>query len=554
MKRFLRFRLKTLLALVTLLSLYLGWHVYSTNRQKQAVGAIRNLGGWVYYDFQIVDDKFDPNGQSWVPERIRSRLGVDFFHSVVQVNMVYNDDGKARLDNNQTSGDAMRYVGQLKDVEVLLLKEGQATDENLQYVAGLPRLRRLYMWDAANVSDFGIQQLGKLKNLKYVHCSEARLTDVSLDVFGRMPQLDGLSLQGNRFTDLGLERLKSLSNLNSLWIGRGETRITDVGLKHVYGLKKLREFDVQGSPITMSGLQELQKAIPRLKVYHGLTDKPNAAVATAAPNPESPLLCFLSDKHDPPSDEKQPWPGTYWRPDGTLVEGTDALQPLRATASVFTKSNEPHLNIFVLTRDTQHRPFGEIDLLDLQENVIDERLLKIHSYHGQPVAGTRDMYWQQFLVPIPKDKKFPDRGTIRIRYVPNDWESLSLMSATEDHPSINHDGLVHVATGESLQKKAFVSLYVDKKDGDRYEYRLVGRDKKNAAIQSTGFRRAEVPRESYVLTFEFGEPLAKFKDFELLGRPKFTAEFCDVSFHLGIITSPVMRQPDGTLTAPVNEK
>lgn len=286
MRRFLRFRLRTLLIAVTALSIYLGWHVHSAETQRNALDGIHNLGGWAYYDFQIVNDQFDPKSKSWVPEWLRRKLGNDFFHDVVHVNMVYNDDGPHRLENNQTSDAALSIIGRLPNVRLVGLSGGQATDSGLHELSKVKQLRRLLMWDAAQVTDEGIKQLRNLPHLKYVHCSNAQLTDESLRTFATMKQLDGLSLQGNHFTDRGVAYLTGLRKLKELWIGLGPTQITDAGLKHLEKLSALKVLDVQQASITLDGLTHLVEARPNLTVYHGLTEKlpARASVATKVGN------------------------------------------------------------------------------------------------------------------------------------------------------------------------------------------------------------------------------------------------------------------------------
>ncbi len=546
MKRFLRFRLSTFLIAFTIFAIWLGWYVHSVRQQQAAVAVIKRFGGWIYYDFQFVSGKFNPQAKSWVPDWLRTRLGTDFFHSVVRVNMVYNDDGPKRLDNGQVSGEALEYIRQLPRVEELLLKETQATDENLHYLKRLKRLRRLYMWDAADVSDVGIQQLAGLRNLQYVHCNGAHLTDFSLAIFGRMPNIEGLSLQGNSFTDRGLAHLKSLSNLKSLWLGMGDTRITDAGLKNVYVLKNLQEFEIQGAPVTASGLGELQIKLPKLKIYHGLTNTPKLAVVTTLPPADAPQLCFLSDRHDPPGDHNKPWPGTYWRPNGEVVEKTKELEDLRSTASAFTRRTDRHLNIFVLVRDEAASPSGEIDLLDDGGKPLSEQFLANPAYSGRSIKT--DHFWQQFVLPMPEKLELPERGTIRLRYTSGTWRSLATFSASEQFSLLNAIGVTHVATGDDAAGHAFVSIYIRSPDGDRYQYKLVGHDKKKQTIRSSGTRQTGDLTSSYVLTFEFLYPRVKFTDFELLGRSKYTTDYKSISFHPGHITTPVMRQPDGSLT------
>ena len=553
MKRFFRLRLKTLLILFTIVAIWLGFYVRSARQQQAAVHALGQLGGWSYYDYQIVKGSFDPNAKSWVPDWIRLPLGNDFFHSVVSVNLVYNDDGPKRIDNGQTTGEALQYVGQLSHLKELLLKEGQANDDNLRYLSGLSHLRRLYMWDAAEVSDLGIQQLAGLRNLEYVHCSNAHLTDVSLAIFGQMPKLNGLSLQGNRFSDRGLERLKSLSKLESLWVGTGDTHITDTGLKYVYGLKKLREFEFYNAPVTETGIQELRTALPKLTIYHGIVENPKPKQYSEPPPAGAPQLCFLSDQHDPPDDDKEPWPGTYWRPDGTIVEKKTDLIPLRTTEYSTIGIKQPLLNIFLMVQDVEHHPSTEIDMLDDAGKPLHEQWLALTPYSGK-VTKDADHFWQHYPLIVPEHFKLPQRGTIRVRYAHGNWQELATFPASDEQSLLNARGVSHVATGDDGAGNAFVSLYIQSPEGDKYQYELSGRDKKKSTIRSSGMRQAGDLRASYVITFEFPAPRSKFTEFVLLHRPKYTATYEFVSFHPGMITTPAMRQPDGTLTATQQQK
>ncbi len=99
-RRFFRFSLRTLMIVVTVFCIWLGWQVYTARQQREAIIVIQNLGGWVYYDFQIFDtasrpgstyENFDLNAESWVPTFLLNRSGHDFFHHVVHVNMAFQD-------------------------------------------------------------------------------------------------------------------------------------------------------------------------------------------------------------------------------------------------------------------------------------------------------------------------------------------------------------------------------------------------------------------------------------------------------------------------------
>src|SRR5262245_27543001 len=169
-----RFRLRTLLVVVTLVSIWLGYHVHRTNVQKQSVAAIRQYGGWVRYDFQFPSGDysysgFDAKARSIVPLWLIDRLGIDFFHDVVQVNLNYSDDSGKREDNKNGSDQALQYLDGLPQLRTLLLSGTQASDDGMRHLAGLKNLEYLFMWDVVNITDAGVAYLRGLKNLHYIH-------------------------------------------------------------------------------------------------------------------------------------------------------------------------------------------------------------------------------------------------------------------------------------------------------------------------------------------------------------------------------------------------
>src|SRR5262245_15562709 len=103
-----RFNLRTLLLAMTALGVWMGWYVTAARRQAEAVAEVRRLGGWVLYDFEfdptVRGTSRIPNAQSRVPQWLVDRAGLDMFHSVAHVNMVYHEPaGSRRQDNQQTT-------------------------------------------------------------------------------------------------------------------------------------------------------------------------------------------------------------------------------------------------------------------------------------------------------------------------------------------------------------------------------------------------------------------------------------------------------------------
>ena len=123
------------------------------------------------------------------------------------------------------------------------------------------------MWDATKVTDAGVAHLRILPRLKYIHLTKSQITDESLRIFGTMPQLNGLCLEENSFTDKGLVQRKDLHRLQELYVGLGETNITDASVDSLMGLTNLKMLDLQKTKVTPEAVEKLKAAIPGLKVW-----------------------------------------------------------------------------------------------------------------------------------------------------------------------------------------------------------------------------------------------------------------------------------------------
>lgn len=65
-------------------------------------------------------------------------------------------------------------------------------------------------------------------------------------------------------SDVGLKEIARLKNLTSL--GLGGTKVTDVGLKELATLNNLTTLDLSNTKVTDAGVKELQKALPDCKI------------------------------------------------------------------------------------------------------------------------------------------------------------------------------------------------------------------------------------------------------------------------------------------------
>ncbi len=92
----------------------LGLEVISFGRDRKAL----RIGNQKINLHQHGED-FDPKAESAVPKWLLDRLGLDFFYSVVQVNLNYSEDGGKREENHNPTDEALQRLANLPNLRVL---------------------------------------------------------------------------------------------------------------------------------------------------------------------------------------------------------------------------------------------------------------------------------------------------------------------------------------------------------------------------------------------------------------------------------------------------
>lgn len=269
----LRFSMRSLLIAVTIFCLALGWRLNRASKQRDAVRAIKEAGGWVYYDYQNYDPKtgsFDAQAEPREPAWLRGPVGIDFWHDVIGLNMSFHEDGNERWDNEQPPINISAHLVHLPRLKFLGLSEHSVDDAGMEYVGGLKELEVLLYWDASGITDVGATHLRGMHRLRYLNMGASEIGDAGLQSLAKLEGLEGLVLQqGNNITDEGLASLIGHPRLKYLWVGGGHRRpssITDAGVVHIAQIPNLEEVDLQYSQVTVPGLEPLH----RLKNLKGL--------------------------------------------------------------------------------------------------------------------------------------------------------------------------------------------------------------------------------------------------------------------------------------------
>jgi hypothetical protein len=304
-RRRFQFSLATLLLVVTVSAVWLGFYADRAHRQRRAVEAFRALGGEVHYFHGGLLGPKDPAlpGPAW----LRNLMGVDFFDKVVA----------ATFDQGPVRDEDLRCVEDLPELVRLVIASPEVTDAGLVHLQRLVHLTHLQLY-CPQVTDAGLVQLQPLRELVELRMA-CQITDAG------MPHLVPLA-NLRAFVSCGV--LTSLPANDELRPRRRQDRI-------VAALDSPTVIDVTNCP--------LYDVTSYLSDYHNMyvrIDKPALEAARIRsdtsvtfnsnavwPSRQGPLAEGLDLLLDPL--------GLGWKigPDGLVVTSKDALAASRVELS-----------------------------------------------------------------------------------------------------------------------------------------------------------------------------------------------------------------------------
>lgn len=222
-----RISLRFLLILTAVVAVLLGRHLHRARQQERAVAIILKAGGSVRYDYQ--DEPVSPIAWvgAWLPKWLHEPFGVDFFHSVVEVDMVgrrrYGIWGSLGTELAPIDSPSVEFLAGTPRLKKLTLHGRQVTDESVAHIVRLRHLESLSCFGAgASLSDVGFAKLGGFSKLRVLRLSDCEVTDASLEVTSRFQDLKSLRLHSPHLTDEGVCHLGKLVGLDALSVGNPE--------------------------------------------------------------------------------------------------------------------------------------------------------------------------------------------------------------------------------------------------------------------------------------------------------------------------------------------
>ena len=234
-RRFLRYSLRTMLVVVLVLSVWLGYMANQAAKQRRAVEVLEAMEPWgaVHYDYKYdaSDLRMVPTSKDrHEPEFLGMSLGAIWPRPVLWVDL------RGNWVNNK---DLAQVVTAFPQVEYLSLHGASINDDGVRGIASLRRLRFLILSDT-QISDIGLCHIPN-GNLEY------------------------LALDSTRVTDQGMVEIRRLGGLKR--IDLDYTEISDAGISHLAHLPDLDVITISGTNVTLEGAQQLRARRPKLKIY-----------------------------------------------------------------------------------------------------------------------------------------------------------------------------------------------------------------------------------------------------------------------------------------------
>ncbi len=304
-----RLSLRALMIIVLVLGCGFGWVVRRARIQRDAVAAVVNGGGRVWYDWEDPGSRIGPDGEyrASYPSRTKhappapkwlfDRVGPDYFGRVRQVTVGAKEPDAvmarvAQLEDVRSvhfaldvpvsdagmnsirlmtelrtfdtpirggtlTGASLENFKSLKKLRILLLTNKPVlTDADLVHIKGLTALQHLALSISPQnmITDAGVANFKDMIDMRYLSMAGARVTPAGLEHLRGMTKLHELRIPGTRVDDLA--PIRHLTGLKFLHLG--ETPITDAGLVPIAGFSSLNTLFLQKTAITDAGVKHLR--------------------------------------------------------------------------------------------------------------------------------------------------------------------------------------------------------------------------------------------------------------------------------------------------------
>ncbi|MBX3413693.1 MAG: leucine-rich repeat domain-containing protein [Pirellulales bacterium] len=252
-RRWLQFRLRTLLVLLTLFGLTFGLVFAASRRQREAeMRAITVLGATGYASsshdayYPPLSSKPAEKKAGETPDRVLASVDIPQWLKSVPGVAADGIFGRVfRLDIGHHD------------------KISRFTPEEKSSLGVLHSLWSLSI-DGFILDRDDVERLATPSRLTHLFLTGCTFDPGAFEPMGQLKHLYWLDLNGSSVKDDDLQTLAGLRNLQVLNLSH--TEITDQGLEHLHQLPSLRRLELSGSRVTDEGIDRLRETLPNMQL------------------------------------------------------------------------------------------------------------------------------------------------------------------------------------------------------------------------------------------------------------------------------------------------
>ena len=244
-----QFRLRSLLAVMLLLCLLLGWIGQGVHAARQKlrlredlVVELQGLGGDVQANGEL---SVSLSGGQFGDESVKRLAEIMERQPSVFSSLLLD------LSGSQTTDSGGRELRRVTSIRWLNLANTQVSDATLEAISTLPNLNILELSNAA-ISAQGISHLNRVE-LGHLDLSNCPIGNAGLAELAKQPP-SYLILSNTSLTDSGLQKLEGLS---FVWLDLSHNSLSDDAIVHLNALNRAMFLDLSGTNLTDEGLRQL---------------------------------------------------------------------------------------------------------------------------------------------------------------------------------------------------------------------------------------------------------------------------------------------------------
>ncbi|MDG2467964.1 MAG: hypothetical protein P8M80_01675 [Pirellulaceae bacterium] len=223
------------------------WGQGVTNEGLKSIGQMKSLEVLGMNDTRIDDEGMQAiNTLEKLKEVSFGRTAISDF-GIMQLTGSTGMKKMVLRDTNITD-EALKFIGQLKNIEVLDLSECSSpgpTDIGIEELVGLPKLKDLNLW-STKVGDGAVEAIVKIPNLVRLNLDATKISDASMAFLPSLENLTWLHIGSTKITEKQISELYKLSKLKYLNLSFTEASFSDA-VDEIY--EKLKEATSEGCEI-----------------------------------------------------------------------------------------------------------------------------------------------------------------------------------------------------------------------------------------------------------------------------------------------------------------